>query len=489
MFAEFSIPELWLAVMSNIYYLTAISIIIVLILENRNPVKSLSWAMVLIALPILGLILYVVFGQNIRRTKIISKKSIRQVELINGYYETLKSRFSIDKIQLPKALIFHRKLIPLLYKNNHALFTTDNEVSVYISGSEALDAMYAAIEKAKSYVHLQSYIFDHKSKIGKRFVVLLQRKAAEGVEVRLLTDSVGSWGLNTHFHNRMKASGIHSFEFLKVRFPFFTHRVNYRNHRKILVVDGVCGFVGGVNIADRYYYGAKAIGGVWRDTQMKVEGSAVNALQSTFIQDWYFASRCRLDDKRYFFRGEPQGDKRIQVASCGPDSDWRTIEQAFVMSITNAQDYVFIQSPYFLPTESVCMALKVAAMSGIDVRLVIPHQSDGRFTQYASLSYLKEMLEAGVRVYRYKAGFVHSKMMVVDDSLVTIGSSNMDFRSFESNFEINAFVYDLPFAQRCKQIFETDFENSYEVTKLGWERRPKINRVFESFARLFSPLL
>ena len=489
MFTTFSIPELWLAIMSNIYYLTVVSIVIMLVLENRNPVKSLSWAMVLIALPVLGLILYVVFGQNIRRTKIISKKSIRQVELINGYYETLKARFAIDKISLPEALRFHRKLIPLLYKNNHALFTTDNSVEVYESGREALDAMYVAIEKAERHVHLQSYIFDHKSDIGQRFVALLKRKAAAGVEVRLLADSVGSWGLDARFHGKMMRSGVESHEFLKVRFPFFTHRVNYRNHRKILVVDGALGFVGGVNVADRYYYGAKSIKGVWRDTQMQIAGSAVNALQSTFIQDWFFASAQRLNDKKYFYNGGVLGDLKMQVVSCGPDSDWRTIEQAFVMALTNAQHYAYIESPYFLPTESICMALIVAALSGTDVRLIIPHQSDGRFTQYASHSYLKEMLEAGVKVYRYRRGFVHSKMMVVDDSLVTIGSSNMDFRSFESNFEVNAFVYDVLLAQHCKQIFQKDFEDSYEVTKLGWERRPKINRVFESFARLFSPLL
>ncbi len=460
-----------------------------LILENRNPVKSLSWAIVLVALPVLGLVLYVFLGQNIRRTKIISKKSIRQVELINGYYETLKKRFSINEIKFPDTLLCHRRLVSLLYKNNHALFTTDNKLDVYVSGKEALDAMYDAISKAEKHIHLQSYIFEHKDKIGQRFINLLKLKATQGVEVRLLVDSVGSWDLNSKFHKMMTSSGIESFEFLKVRFPFFTHRINYRNHRKILVVDAKVAFVGGVNIADRYYYGSKSIPGIWRDTHLKIEGSAINGLQSTFIQDWYFASQRQIKDKDYFFSGVFTGRRKMQVASCGPDSDWRTIEQAFVLAISSAQEYVFIQSPYFLPTESIRMAMKVAAMSGTEVCLMIPHHSDGKFTQYASHSFIKEMLEAGVRVFRYQAGFVHSKMMVIDDSLVTIGSSNMDFRSFESNFEVNAFVYDTQFAKRCKQFFEVDFDDSYELTKMNWKMRPKINRVFESFARLFSPLL
>ncbi|MDA3853624.1 MAG: cardiolipin synthase, partial [Bacteroidales bacterium] len=439
--------------MSNIYYLTVISIVLILILENRNPVKSLSWSLVLIALPVLGLILYVFLGQNVRRSKIISKKSIKQVELINGYYETLKRKFNSQEINLPPSLQSRRRLISLLYKNNHALYSADNDVDIYLSGKDCLDEMFRAIEDAKDYIHLQSYIFENKDEIGAKFTALLQRKAREGVEVRLLVDSVGSWTLNGLFHRKMQKAGVESYEFLKVVFPILTHRINYRNHRKILIVDGKVGFVGGINIADRYYYGDKYIKGLWRDTHMKIQGSAINGLQSTFIQDWYFASQKRIDDKRYFNYEKYEGKRKIQIASCGPDSDWKIIEQAFVLAISSAEDYVYIQSPYFLPTESIRMALMVAAMSGTDVRVMIPHKSDGKFTQSASHSYLKEMLKAGVRIYRYSGGFIHSKMIVADDTLTTIGSSNMDFRSFESNFEVNAFVYDTSIAKRCKQYF------------------------------------
>lgn len=475
--------------MSNIYYLTVISIIIILILENRNPVKSLSWSLVLIALPVIGLILYLFLGQNLRRSKIISKKSIKQVERINGYYEMLKKKFSINDIVLPSALQSRRRLISLLYKNNHALYTTDNDVDVFFLGKDALDEMYQAIDEAKQFIHLQSYIFEKNDVVGKRFVDLLKRKASEGVEVRLLVDSVGSWSINKRFHHQMQEAGVESYEFLTVAFPILTRRINYRNHRKILIVDGSVGFVGGVNIAKRYYFGAKEIEGVWRDTHLKVSGSAVNGLQSTFIQDWYFASRQRINDKSYFNHENHVGNRKMQIASCGPDSDWKIIEQAFVLVISSVENYVYIQSPYFLPTESIRMALKVAAMSGADVRLMIPHKSDGRFTQCASHSYLKEMLEAGVRIYRYKGGFVHSKMIVSDDNLVTIGSSNMDFRSFESNFEVNAFIYDSVVAKRCKQAFFDDEKEAYEVTLSDWQTRHKVKRVFESFARLFSPLL
>lgn len=475
--------------MSNIYYLTVISIVLILILENRNPVKSLSWSLVLIALPILGLVLYVFLGQNVRRSKIISKKSIKQVELINGYYETLKQRFSIKDIALPQSLLSQRKLISLLYKNNHALYSSDNNVDIYLSGKEALDEMFRAINEAKDYIHLQSYIFEKNDEIGTKFSKLLIRKAQEGLEVRLLVDSVGSWSLNGSFHRKMRKAGVESYEFLKVVFPILTHRINYRNHRKILIVDGKVGFVGGINIADRYYYGAKDIQGIWRDTHLKVEGSAINGLQSTFIQDWYFASRKRINDKRYFNHEKCDGKRKMQIASCGPDSDWKIIEQAFVLAISSAEAYVYIQSPYFLPTESIRMAMMVAAMSGVDVRLMIPHKSDGKFTQSASHSYLKEMLAAGVRIFRYSGGFIHSKMIVADDTLTTIGSSNMDFRSFEANFEANAFIYDSVIAKRCKKYFHSDEKNAYEVTSASWESRPKYIRIVESFTRLFSPML
>ncbi len=460
-----------------------------LILENRNPVKSLSWSLVLIALPVLGLVLYIFLGQNVRRNKIISRKSIQQLELINGYYETLKKKFTIKDVSLPAGLSSYRRLVSLLYKNNHALYTDDNEVAIYFTGKDALEAMYEAIEAAEEYVHLQSYIFERKDKTGKKFINLLKQKAQEGVKVRLLVDSVGSWSMNKHFHRQMREAGVESFEFLKVVFPTFTHRINYRNHRKVLIVDGKIGFVGGVNIADRYYFGPKKIKGIWRDTHMSIMGSAINGLQSNFIQDWYFASRKRLNDKRYFNDEKSNGRHKIQVASCGPDSDWKTIEQAFILFITSAKKYVYIQSPYFLPTESVRMALMVAAMSGTDVRLMLPDKSDSRFAQNASHSYLKEMLEAGIRIFRYKGGFIHSKMVVTDDSLTTIGSSNMDFRSFESNFEVNAFMYDTAIARQCKNHFLKDEEQAYEVTASTWEKRPKVNRIIESFARLFGPML
>ncbi len=475
--------------MSNVYYLTIIGVIVVLILENRNPFKSLGWILVLIALPILGLILYFFLGQNFRRNKIISNKSIKQVELINGYYQALKQKFSIQEIKLPESLYPRRRLISLLYKNNHALYTSDNEAEVYYEGKEALDNMYKAIDDAEEYIHFQSYIFEKNDELGQKFIALLKRKAQQGVEVRLLVDSVGSWSLNKRFHRKMRDAGVESYEFLKVVFPVFTRSINYRNHRKILIVDGRIGFVGGINIADRYYYGAPKIPGIWRDTHLKVSGSAINGLQSIFIQDWYLASQKHLKDKCYFEVKASKGRRKMQIASCGPDSDWKIIEQAFVLAISSAEEYIYIQSPYFLPTESIRTALKVAAMSGTDVRLMIPHISDGRFTQKASHSYLKEMLEAGVRVFRYKGGFIHSKMMVSDNNLSSIGSTNMDFRSFESNFEVNAFIYDTVIAKRCKKHFHLDETKSYEVTKDVWEARPKYKRITESFTRLFSPLL
>jgi cardiolipin synthase len=274
-----------------------------------------------------------------------------------------------------------------------------------------------------------------------------------------------------------------------VRFPYFTSRINYRNHRKIVVVDGVVGFVGGINIADRYRYGLPE-GGSWRDTHLRIEGNAVTSLQSVFILDWFFVSRQRIRDKRYFpDNSHIQGSYSIQIASSGPDSDFKTIEQAFFRTIASARRYVYIQSPYFLPTEPVLMAIRTAALSGTDVRIMLPGISDAIITSASTNSYIKEMLLSGVKVYFYAKGFLHAKTLVSDDVVSTVGTTNMDFRSFDYNFEVNAFVYNREFAQIMKHTFEKDMHDCHEIKLSEWNRRPVKQKITESVARLFSPLL
>lgn len=489
MFESFTVPEVIFNLLNHIYLVTVWSIAVLIVLENRNPVKTMSWVLVLVLLPYVGLILYIFFGQNYRKQKLISRKSIKQIELINGYYDILKNKFTINQINLPKNLEKHRRLISLLFRNNHTLFTANNKLSILNNGTEKFPKLLKDIRQAKSFIHLEYYIFDD-DEIGNSIIDALFQKIKEGVEVRMIVDDVGSWHLKHKFFKKLRSGGIEVHSFLKVRFPFFTSKINYRNHRKIVVIDGNIGYTGGLNVADRYVKGVKKMG-PWRDIHLKVEGDAVHSLQSVFILDWYFVSRQRIKDSKYFPEVSlpKPGNIRMQIAWSSPDSDWKTIEQAFFKAIAGAEDYLYLESPYFLPTDSILMGLKTAALSGTDVKLIVPGKSDALITEASSHSYLKEILQAGVKVYFYQHGFLHSKLLLTDDSLTSIGSANMDFRSFEDNFEVTSFIYDPKTTRLAKQMFLYDLSQSKEIKLEEWKQRKLFKKFLESLARLFSPLL
>ena len=293
--------------------------------------------------------------------------------------------------------------------------------------------------------------------------------------------------MKDRFFKEMKEAGIEVHAFLRVAFPGLTSKVNYRNHRKIVVIDGKVGFMGGMNLADRYAKGSSW--GVWRDTHFKFEGKGVHGLQSVFLIDWYVVSKKLLNEKIYYPAAAIYGDNIMQIATSGPVGQWRTLLQATIFMIANAKKYIYIQTPYFLPTEGLNQALQTAALGGIDVRLMLPKHSDTRTVNMASHSFIDEMVKAGVHVYFYQPGFLHAKLVVCDDALVSIGSANMDFRSFEHNFEINAFVYQKAFALRMKQIFLHDMRYCERLVPSRWLKRPRKQRLAESFMRLFSPLL
>ncbi len=488
MLEALNIPPYVITLINVMYGATVLSIAVMLMLENRNPIKSISWITVILVLPFIGLIFYFFFGQNLRKQKIISRKSIKEIELINGYYDKLKQRFDVNSIQLTPETESKRNLVKLLYKNNHSLFTSNNEVTLLHNGFETFEHIIKALLKAKNFIHLEFYIFAN-DEIGNKIAGILREKAEQGIEVRVIVDDVGSWELKQDFFKEMENSGVEIYPFLKVRFPYLTSRINYRNHRKILIVDGKVGFIGGYNIADRYIHGSEKIGGIWRDTHLKVKGGAVNGLQSVFIQDWYFVSQKRIRDKSYFPDQKDHGDVAMQIVSSSPDNDWKTIEQAFFMGIAGAKKSIYLTTPYFLPPDSIRMALRTVALSGVDVRIIIPGKSDAFMTQASSRSYIREMLEAGVQVYFYNAGFMHSKMVVVDGVLSSVGSANLDFRSFEHNFEITSIMYSPKVAKELETYFMEDLEKSERVMLREWRKRPLTHKLGQSFARLFSPLL
>ncbi len=469
-------------------YLISILVIIgVMILENRSPLKSLSWILVLLLLPLFGVILYIFFGQNLRKQKIIRRKGLKNHDYINNIANDQTKDLSQFYGLNDDILKEKERIIQLQLQNSNSIMTAGNKIELLNNGKEKFNVLFDELKKAKRFIHLQYYIID-KDEVGNALKDILIQKVKEGVEVRVIVDDVGSWEIKNKDFKRLREAGIQIYPFLKVRFPALTSKLNYRNHRKIVVIDGLVGFLGGINVADRYIHGSPEYG-IWRDTHLKIEGDAVNSMQTIFSIDWYFVSQEELADKKFYPVKEPKGNKLVQICPSGPDTDWPGIMMGYFKIITTAKRYVYITTPYFMPNESVLMALKTAAMGGVDVRVIIPEKSDAYITKLSSMSYLKEMMLSGVKFYFYQKGFIHSKVIVSDDMVSCVGSANMDFRSFEQNFEVTALVYDKDFANEVRVTFEEDFANSKQVILEEWKKRPLKQKTKESLARLLSPLL
>lgn len=464
-----------------LYFITIIGIILMLLMENRSPVKSIAWIFVLILLPVVGLLLYILVGKNFRKKMVISHRSLAKWK---ERIETIKGNPMLEK-SFPKQ---YKNFAYMAVNSSNSTLYVNNGVRLFTTGKEFFDSMFVEVEKARKYVHVEFYIFNSDT-IGSKFIEILKRKAKEGVKVRVIIDDVGSWLMRKSSVREMRAAGIEIYCFLKVGLPAINSKVNYRNHRKIVVIDGDVGYTGGMNVADRYVEGSKW--GAWRDTHLRIEGEAVHGLQRVFLSDWYFVSRSLLSDDPLYYPtpDSPSGNSLVQVVSSSPDSEWESIMQTFFMAIAQARNYIYLQTPYFLPNQTIVNALQCAALGGVDVRIIIPRHSDASFALKSSMTYIDEMLNAGVKVYFFEEGFIHSKTIVIDDNLSTVGSANMDFRSFEQNFEINTWIYDPEFAQTMKNIFLSDLEKSSQINLEEWRNRPRLEKFGESWARLFSPLM
>lgn len=479
MLAAIQISVIAGTIFTILYSITALGLALVVISENRNPLKTISWVVVLLLVPGLGLIFYFFFGQDNRRFRIISRRTYKRI--MKG---PQRQRLIQDvQFEIPQA---YAPLVSLLKNTNRASLLYGTDITVYTSGTEKFKSLFEDIEKARQHIHIQYYIV-MDDETGMRLRDLLIAKAKEGVAIRLLYDDVGSWDVKKGFFREMRQHGIEVYPFLKVAFPAFTSKVNYRNHRKITVIDGEVGYIGGMNVADRYVKGNDL--GCWRDTHLRLAGKGVHGLQSAFLIDWYVVSKQLFNSKAFYPPLEIHTKNIMQIVTSGPTGPWRTLLQATIYVISNAKKYVYIQTPYFLPTEGLNQALQIAALGGVDVRLMIPRNSDTKSINLASRSYLDDMLRAGIKVYFYTPGFLHAKMIVSDDILVTAGSANMDFRSFEHNFEVNAYIYGEDFALEMKKIFKHDMQYCEHVVASQWFKRPFKQRVAESFMRLFSPLL
>lgn len=460
-----------------IYFTTIIATIYIILLENRNPVKSIAWILVLSFLPVVGILCYILFGKKLRKKRVISKRSIRQSQQRSNTSLEDESTIPLDVPMRPLAL--------LAAGNSGASFFEKNSFEIFSDSQLLYEKMFEDIKNAKHHINLEYYVFAPDN-IGRRMMEALKEKAREGVLVRVIIDDVGSWNFRKKHEEELRAAGVEVERFLPVLLSIASSRVNYRNHRKILVIDGLIGYTGGMNIADRYIDGLKW--GVWRDAHFRYEGSAVIGLQKVFFEDWYFVRQVLINESAYCPVSEPKGDVYVQPIVCGPDMQWESIMQIFVKSFVMAQKRIYIETPYFLPPEGLITALQSAALSGIDVRLILPRRSDAVLTLWSSFSYIQEMLKAGVKVYFYQKGFIHSKITIVDDVSI-VGSANMDFRSFEQNFELNTIIYDSESTHKLLEVFEQDQNDSSLISEDEWNNRSSICKIKESLARLCSPLL
>lgn len=457
--------------------LLAVCVVVYVILNNRNPIRTLAWIMVLLFLPFLGLVLYFFFGRDTRKMRYINRRSLSKImQRTHLYY---RSQAKVDVPYSCAHLATYLENVALACPMPGTAVSVITDVPLFAS------RLLAAIEGAKEHVHLQFYIFEN-DEFGRRVRDALVRKAREGVEVRVIYDSVGCWPVPRTFFDEIAKAGGHVEAFLKVRFPVLGDKVNYRNHRKVVVVDGKRGFIGGCNIADRYINGLSW--GRWRDTMLALEGAAVHGLQASFLIDWYFANGTLVCGEKYFPTLASCGKAVVQVAQSNPLGSNLVIMSAVIKILAQAREYVYIQTPYLMPSDAVGLAMRNAALSGVDVRLMIPRKGDNRVLDYAAYSYLGELMEAGVKVLLYDGGFLHAKTIVSDGVVSSVGSANIDSRSFYYNFEVSAFVYDSTVATGLKRAFHADEKHCHHYKLHEHRSRSFARRCAESAARLFSPL-
>lgn len=483
-----------------ISYLASAVIATTIILENRDPARTVTWLLIFLLLPGIGLLIYAVFGRNIRKIKIFRTQKLAndiKEEKIFENLEEIQELVKLEQDSIKDKTIENedleeyskKRVINLLLNTGIFPFTTNNKIDVYVDGLQKFENLLKDIKSAKHHIHLEYFIIKD-SKIGRDIKDLLIEKAKEGIKIRILYDDVGCWRFWFHrqYFNEMKKNGIDVMPFLPAKFPIIGSKLNYRNHRKIVVIDGNIGYTGGINIGDEYMGKNKKFG-YWRDTHIRVQGTSVYMLQMTFLIDWYYTTKEAILKKHYFPKMNHCGDSMVQVVASGPDSDWEAIHYAYFSAICQAKKSIYIETPYFIPDESILRALKSAALSGVDVRIIFPKIADHKIVNNASYSYFEDILKSGGKVYLYTKGFIHSKIVIIDDKIASTGSANMDLRSFMLNFEINAFIYDYDVIKVMTKDFFEDIKHCEEIDLCQFKNRHIIKKIKESIARLFSPIL
>lgn len=471
----------------TLYIINALLIITVIFNERKSPSAILAWIMILTFVPVVGFIFYLVLNQNLSRSK-INKMSEKDEQAVSNALK--KQMESMDRNEYRFRCASTEKWKHLLKLNQvygKAYYTQDNEIELFTDGNRLFESLIEDIMAAKRTINIEFFIVK-RDKIGRRFFEALTQKAAEGVEVRLLVDALGSRYITKGVAKDFLKAGGKIGYFFKPKLIFIGLKLNYRNHRKIAVIDDKVAYTGGFNIA-KEYVGEKKKFGYWRDTHIRIEGGAVYDLNSRFAMDWQYTTREKPEVTVSAFSGSYGGDKGVQIVSCGPDDPKEEVKRGFMRMITYAEKNVYVQTPYFVPDQSIVESLKMAAQSGVDVRIMIPCMPDHMFVYWATYSYVGELLRSGARVFIYDNGFLHSKTIVVDGEVASVGSTNFDNRSFRLNFETNAFIFDSEFALKMEETFRRDMAAGHELTLEQYNKRSVIIRIKEAVSRLLADIL
>jgi len=474
-------------ILNVIFILTIISLIYTIIRDNNDPTFTVAWLQILIFLPVVGFFLYIFFGINYRKRKMFRNKASLDLDMMRQFSKIINKNRDKTTINFRISSLANAHIIKLLYRNNLTYLTLNNSIESYIDGKSTIEAIFNELKLAQHHIHLEYFSINNDA-CGMELQKILIDKANQGVEVRLIYDAVGCWKLRKSYLQPLQESGVQVIPFLPVFIPFLSSKLNFRNHRKIAIIDGLTGFVGGVNFGDKYLGTDKRFG-YWRDSHIRLQGDSVYSLQKSFLIDWDYLWDEKMDLENYFPEHQVRNNLPIQFASSGPDSQWENILQVYFAAITQAKYQVLITSPYLVLNESMLTALKTAASSGVDVRIILPQKADHLIVFLGTRSYYQEMLDAGVKLFQYNKGFVHAKVLLVDDQFVSVGSANMDIRSFKQNFEINAIIYDKDYSVEMKKQFERDISDSIRVNPEEFAKRNFITKSGESVSRLVSPLL
>ena len=485
----------WIVVLDVVYVLILVFVCLRIIYDTTSTHKTLAYLLLAVFIPVAGMLFYFTFGINYRKRRVYSKKLVEDDALGRRVIEEVISKTELNLQRDMRSIGDAKSLVNLLLKDSVSPLTTGNALRLLVNGEEKFPEVFEALKSARHHIHIEYYIYDDDV-IGNEVQQILVQKAREGVRVRFIYDAFGSRSIRKKFVRELKAAGVEAYPFNKIRFILLANPLNYRNHRKIIVVDGNCGFVGGINVSDRYindpaYHKRKKKKVYWRDTHLRIDGPGVQYLQYLFFCDWNFCSKQQLQPDSFYFdtRNNPDGHECVQIAASGPDSPTSTIMLSVVKAINLAKREILLTTPYFIPGETILNALKVASLGGVRVRLLAPGISDSKLVNAAAWSYYDDMLKAGVEIFLYRKGFIHVKTLVVDDSISIVGTANMDYRSFDVNFEVNAVVYGSKLAGELRDNFLQDLEVSERIQPEVWSKRPMFKQFPERVARLLSPLL